>query len=267
MTLGFDLARFEALLCLRSCTLGRPLTIVDVTPSTNDLALEAAHRGARHGATFVADAQTRGRGRQGRTWLANPGESLLCSVLLRPRIALERAPLLPLAVGLAARSVVNGALAGQDSGLVQLKWPNDVLVRRKKICGVLVESQVRGGGLVAAVVGVGLNVRCRDFPAELAAHATSLALLDASELDREPLLVELLAAIEHYLSGLETAPAAMIEELRRHDALLGCPVDVDGTIGVGCGIDPDGRLLVTDDQGKRHSLASGHVQVLDDGAI
>lgn len=262
MTSSFDVERFTALADARALVLGRPLTVLGSTTSTNDRALEAARAGAPHGATFVADEQTQGRGRQGRRWYAAPGESLLFSCLVRPGLAAAQAPALPLAVGLAVRAVV--ARHVPDDVEVTVKWPNDVLAARKKICGVLVESLVRGGELAAAVIGVGLNLRTTTFPDELASSAASVASLGGGAPERELVLVELLTELTTYLDRVrQHGTPSLAPELERHDALRGRRVDIDGVVGRARGLDPSGRLIVVDEAGTERAFVSGHVLLVD----
>ncbi|MET0794868.1 MAG: biotin--[acetyl-CoA-carboxylase] ligase [Polyangiaceae bacterium] len=230
-----------------------------VTGSTNDNALLAARAGAPHGSLFVADEQTAGRGRRGNTWLAAPGESLLFSVLLRPQLELPQVSALTLAIGLALRD----AIAPLIAPLALLKWPNDLYVAGKKLAGVLVESQLQGDRLQAVVVGVGLNVATREFPAEIAARATSLALLGAASLEREILLHELLNAVARRVDAYQrTGVAGILDELNAADALRDRRVRVDSLIGCGCGLDAQGRLLLLDDAGQTHAVSSGTVELL-----
>src|SRR5690606_34486832 len=148
---GFDTARFERLRRERSLVLGAPLTHSATTGSTNDDALAAARAGAPHGATFVADHQSAGRGRRGRTWLAPAGECLLFSVVLKLPFELESLPILSLVAGLSTRAALAHHLESQPGRPgamgapgVGVKWPNDVWVRDAKIAGVLVEAQMNG---------------------------------------------------------------------------------------------------------------------------
>jgi BirA family transcriptional regulator, biotin operon repressor / biotin---[acetyl-CoA-carboxylase] ligase len=257
--MGFDASRFRTQSRERKPALGRPLMYQPTTGSTNDDALLAARAGAPHGSVFLADEQTRGRGRRGHTWLAAPGESLLFSVLLRPKLALTQVSALTLAIGLALRD----ALAPLISAPVALKWPNDLLVNEKKLAGVLVESQLQGDQLQAVVVGVGLNVSTRDFPAEISAIATSLALVGAAGLEREALLFDLLDAIGKRVAGYELGGVgAILSELNAADALRGKRVRVGDVTGVGRGLDDQGRLLLEDDNQARHAILSGTVELL-----
>lgn len=255
----FDADRFRALAAERGLALGTPLVSVRVTESTNDLALEAARQGAPHGATFVAEEQTRGRGRRGRLWSSPPGQNLTFSTLLRPNLEPERASSLTLAAGLAVRDVVAARVAAQ----VGVKWPNDVVARGRKVAGILVESQLAGGRITALVVGIGLNVAMRELPPEIAELATSLGLLGASDLEREPLLCDVLTELERRVRAHETAGLpALLEELRAHDALLGRRVRVEATTGMARGIDAAGALLVENERGEIRPIVSGTVEVM-----
>jgi BirA family biotin operon repressor/biotin-[acetyl-CoA-carboxylase] ligase len=257
-----EASRVAALVRQRGLSLGSELNVAAVTVSTNDDALAAARAGAPHGATFVAEQQTKGRGRRGASWLSAPGESLTFSVLLRPNLPAERTSALSLAVGLAVRESV----ARRVSAPVLVKWPNDVLAEQKKLAGVLIESQIGASGLEALVVGIGINVATRELPVEIADLATSLALLGAVDVDRESLLVDLLGSLEtrvdeYVASGL----APMLAALRAHDALYGKRVRAelgnDSVRGVAGGIDESGALIIVDDAGTRHAIVSGMVRL------
>lgn len=255
----FDADRFRARARETKPQLGRPLMYEPVTGSTNDNALLAARSGAPHGSVFVADEQTSGRGRRGNAWLAAPGESLLFSVLLRPRLQLAGASGLTLAAGLALRDAIGPLLTHST----HLKWPNDLYVNGKKLAGILVESQLQGDHLQAVVVGIGLNVSAREFPAEIASRATSLALLGAAPLDREALLQEILNALAVRLEAYQqTGVAGILNELNGADALAGKRVRVDAREGVGRGLDDQGRLLLQDDAGIMHAIVAGTVELL-----
>ncbi|MEO8902648.1 MAG: biotin--[acetyl-CoA-carboxylase] ligase [Polyangiaceae bacterium] len=257
--MAFDAEQFRARTREQKPKLGRPLMYQAVTGSTNDNALLAARSGAPHGSVFVADEQTAGRGRRGNTWHAAPGENLLFSVLLRPQLELAQTSALTLAMGLALRDAVTPLINRE----ALIKWPNDLLVGGKKLAGVLVESQLQGDRLEAVVVGVGLNVASREFPAEIAARATSLAVLGAARLEREPLLFEILAAIATRVQAYqEHGVPGILAELNAADALRGQRVRVDAQTGVGVGLDEQGRLLVKDDTDAVHAIFSGTVELL-----
>lgn len=255
---SFSAARFFEALAARAGALGRPLTAVASTESTNDDALTAARRGAPHGALFVADQQTRGRGRRGHRWRSVSGLDLTCSIVLRPELPVEHVTALPLVAGLAVRA----AAARRVAAPVDLKWPNDVVSAGRKLAGILSEGVVESGRVVAVVVGIGVNVGTRDFPEELASSATSLLALGATRLGREELLADTLAELAprlavHARDGLD----ALCDELGRHDALRNAPVSVGGVSGVARGIDAHGALLVQDANGTLHPIVAGTVAV------
>ncbi len=165
----------------------------DVVDSTNRYVLECAADGAREGIVAVADEQTAGRGRLGRTWVAPPGAALLVSVLLRPQLARERVHLLTLAAALAAID----ALPNVDA---RLKWPNDVVVDDRKLAGILAEADGAG----AIVIGMGVNVRSDGLAPEVRDIAA------ACDIDRRELLVAWLCRLHTRLDALDdTVPDAI----------------------------------------------------------
>src|SRR5271170_2023158 len=172
--------------------------------STNALALEAAQAGAR-GGVWVADEQTAGRGRGGHGWHSIPGDGLYLSVLLRPQMALVDALWLSLATGLAAKAAIAAVTGLQPD----IRWPNDLLIGEKKCGGILVESsaipsQSDTPTMVRfAVIGIGINVNHRNFPAEIEPSATSLRRESGSPYSRERVLIELLRALDEEIHLLE----------------------------------------------------------------
>jgi len=209
--------------------IGFPRVHHRVTDSTNERAKELALAGTPHGTLVTADEQTAGRGRQGRTWSAEPGDALLLSVVLR---ALDE--LLPL------RAAV--AVAESIPFPAQIKWPNDVWVEGKKVSGILVEGRPQEGW---AVLGIGLNVATRSFPEELSEIATSLAL-EGAALSREEVLDALLASLDRLLAA---DAADVLAAWRERDALLGAEVAWNGGRGRGAGITDAGALRVETDAG------------------
>jgi BirA family biotin operon repressor/biotin-[acetyl-CoA-carboxylase] ligase len=200
-----------------------------------------AERGAPHGTLVTAREQSAGRGRQGRTWSAPPGRALLCSLVVRdpPR-------LLPLIAGI--------AVAEEAGSEARVKWPNDVLLGRRKVSGILVEGRPQQGW---AVLGIGLNVAVRegDLPPELAASAGTLGRDPA---DVEPTLARLLAGLHRWLQ----APVAeVLAALRERDALGGARVRWTGGEGEAEGVDDEGRLVVATHSG-RVAVTAGEVHLL-----
>ncbi len=254
----FDVGFFRAEQRLRKLGLGAPITAKAETGSTNDDALAAARAGAPEGATFSADFQTEGRGRQGNSWLAPASENLTFSVLLRPKLPPARAPLLTLGVGLAVRDVAARRLPGERVGI---KWPNDVWVGERKLAGVLLESVVQSGQLSAVIVGVGLNVATVAFPTELAASAVSFAQLGRKE-RREVLLLDTLEGIAHRVGQVVRGGlVAILPELGEHDVLRGRRVQVGRARGVAAGLTASGELILETQSGPKH-VRAGHVELL-----
>jgi BirA family biotin operon repressor/biotin-[acetyl-CoA-carboxylase] ligase len=254
------LARAAALIHERGIAIGAPLTIVGRTTSTNDLAKQAAREGAPHGATFVAEEQTEGRGRQGRAWLAGAGESLLMSVVLRVTCPPARLPPLALVAGLATRD----AVARWTRETPRIKWPNDVMIGERKIAGVLVEGILQGTRVEALVVGIGINVHARAFPDEIASLATSIALAAKSDeaVDRGELLADLLVALDRDIALASARGLGLVHaRLTQFDALRGLRVSGDEVSGTAEGIDLDGRLLVRGDDGILRRCSAGEVRV------
>lgn len=275
MASTFDRARFSALLATRR--LGRSLVTRAEVGSTNDEAWEALAGDAPDGTAVVADAQTRGRGRAGRSWHTAPGASLALSVLLREGVERRALGLLPLAAGLAvARGLeVLGAAPA-------LKWPNDVLLGGRKVAGVLCESrQVRpaaGFGTAppgrvappaareAAVVGVGVNVTqaAGGFPEEIAATATSLALAGVTA-DRESVAAAFLGALEPLWEALRAdGGGALLAEWSARGDCWGRPVTVRtpaGVVrGVARGLEPDGALRLESEDGAVVVVRAGDLE-------
>ncbi len=256
-----DLVRAPALIAERGIGLGTPLHVLDETTSTNDEAKRAAREGAVHGSTWLAESQSAGRGRQGRAWVSPRGENVLVSVLVRVDCTPARLPLLALVAGLAARDAIAIAAPTAD---VRIKWPNDVVVGadRKKIAGVLVEA-ITHGKSSALVVGVGINVHTRHFPDDLAARATSVALLSDRPADRAEILADLLTALDRDVTLVAARGLGLVHaRLAQADALRGAKVRSESGEGVAEGIDLDGRLLVRRADGLLTRWIAGEVHLV-----
>ena len=243
----------------------QPRRFVDVrhvreTGSTNADLMALARSGAPDGVVLVADHQTGGRGRLGRSWEAPPGSSLLMSVLFRPGLAVADTFHLTMAVGLAAQHACE-ATAGVRPGL---KWPNDLVVERdgatRKLGGILAESHLAGDRVDAVVVGLGLNVNWPREPAgDLAEVATALNLLTGSEVDRDGLLSELLAALDALAADLDSEHARRAlratyrDELSTHGRAVRVETPEGMVEGNAFDVDDTGSLVV--------DTADGHIDV------
>ena len=251
-----DASRIRLLLAQLGASIGQPLSFAATTTSTNDDAKLAAGRGAPHGAVFLAEAQTAGRGRGDHQWHSPTAENVYLSVVLRPDVAAAELAPLSLVVGVATARVIDAALRGRRA---MLKWPNDVYVDAHKIAGVLIEAITRPSGQSLLVVGVGVNVLTRQFPDHFATPPTSLAL-QHGEVDRERLAAELIDHIGQLVGAFEReGMAAVADELESRDFLRGRSVTANGVRGVAAGIDDRGRLLVRDGSGALQPIISGEV--------
>jgi BirA family transcriptional regulator, biotin operon repressor / biotin---[acetyl-CoA-carboxylase] ligase len=230
---------------------GHPHVHHRLTDSTNARARELALGGAPDGTVVTASEQSAGRGRQGRTWSAPPGRALLLSAIVRDLT--RRDALLPLAVPVAVAEACD-QFAGTRCGI---KWPNDIWVDGRKLSGILLEGRPQEGW---AVIGIGLNVGTRrdEFPDELRATATSLAIESGSDPGTDAVRGALLEALERRLSD---RPDAILAAWRERDVLLGSQIRWNGGEGTAAGLGEDGSLLVETDAG-RVALDAGEVHLL-----
>jgi BirA family biotin operon repressor/biotin-[acetyl-CoA-carboxylase] ligase len=214
---------------------------LDTVDSTQSVAFALAERGAADRTVVVADQQLAGRGRRGRTWRAPAGTSLLASIIVRPRLPQS------LLSTLSLTSAVAAAEALRRVGRVdaRLKWPNDVLVAGRKIAGILLESRMAGGADVVTIIGVGINLGQREFPPDLSASATSVALETGHAPIRESVLAALLEEFDTWRARLEGKGFSPVREAwRRLSDTLGRRVTVDTVTGVATDLDADGALLI-----------------------
>jgi len=227
--------------------------------STNDEAKRLAEDGAPEGTLVVADEQTAGRGRLQRTWWAPAGTALLMSLILRPDLAPHQAQRLTMLCSLA----VCDAIAGTTGLVPAVKWPNDVLLRGRKVCGILTELGIKGTRLVYAVVGMGVNVNVNFGGAgELTLTATSLAQELGREVSRLELLRAILINIEERYTRLRAGESPHAEWAARL-ATLGQRVIVttptEQLSGIAEGVDADGALLLRDENGVLRPILAGDV--------
>jgi BirA family biotin operon repressor/biotin-[acetyl-CoA-carboxylase] ligase len=227
--------------------------------STNDEAARLARAGASHGTIVIAERQTSGRGRDGRAW-QSPVGGLYMSAVLRPPIPIVDVPPMTLAIGIGLCEAVRttGAPA-------VLKWPNDLLVRERKLAGVLVEAQSQGNRLEAVIVGIGVNIS-GELPEAVVETGITLAEAAGTTIDREAFVERMLAHVERWVDryvsvGIEPIIPAWQERMA---VGLQARATVDGASLTGCvaGLDADGALLLRDEDGNVHRVRSGDVEVL-----
>jgi BirA family transcriptional regulator, biotin operon repressor / biotin---[acetyl-CoA-carboxylase] ligase len=248
---------------LSTAELGRVVHAFEEVDSTNDVARKLAEDGAGNGELIIAEAQREGRGRRGRRWLSPPGSNLTFSIVLRPQLPPSRAPELTLTAAVALTEVLRDA--GFDA---RIKWPNDLLVRGRKVAGILTELSADAERIHYAILGVGLNVNLQkgELPPEVAELATSLRIERGEPVPRVFLLAALLTALETWIERLQQEGFAAIRtRWLELSATLGKRVRVElgkrPLEGEATDLDADGALLVRDDAGKTHRVVAGDVEL------
>ncbi|MCC5846541.1 MAG: biotin--[acetyl-CoA-carboxylase] ligase [Verrucomicrobia bacterium] len=239
------------------------IKVSEVTQSTNDDAKQLALEGCAEGSLVLADIQVAGRGRRGRVWFGNQGDSLLFSMVLRPPLEPMRCGLLPLLVAVAVREALD-KLGVKGVGI---KWPNDLLVDGRKIGGILCEISTDFDRVEYAVVGVGLNVNneADSFPDELSETACSLKMATGETWSRLDILTEILRKMDQMLRQAWSGNFRnILEDWRRSTLTSGNRVTTtlpNGSKiqGTALDIDDSGALLLKDDHGKIHLLTSGEI--------
>lgn len=242
---------------------GHPYEFHAQITSTNARAKAWARTGASEGSLVVADHQSEGRGRFGRTWVAPAGSALLFSLVLRPKIQPAKAAL----IALMAAAAVREAVAEQARVDAAIKWPNDVQVAGKKLCGVLAESLLDGSRLAAVIAGIGVNVNQKTFATE---RATSLWGLTGRSHPRFTLLAAILAGMQRRYQAVAAGDSSgLLAECRQHSATLGQDVVLragSSTVrGRAVDIDSDGRLVLDTADGLVRALA-GEVSTAEEMA-
>ena len=231
--------------------------------STNTEIARLAAEGAAHGTVVVAEAQSAGKGRRGRGWESPAGENIYMSILLRPDCVPDRAPMLTLVMAYSVAKILK-ELGFLD---VQIKWPNDLVLSGKKICGILTEMQLKDSEIDYVVVGVGINVNTSKFPEELKDTATSLYLESGRILDRE-MIVESVATYfqQTYVQFLEMQDLSFLREAY-NDMLVNVGKEVrvlepgNEYTAYAQGINSEGELLVRTEEGEEKRIYAGEVSV------
>lgn len=229
---------------------------LDSTDSTQSEAQRLAATGAPEGTVVTARHQRAGRGSRGHDWWDAPGQSLLASVLLRPPGPAATAPQLSLVGGLA----VADALAAVASVPARIRWPNDLLVDGRKVCGILAEASSDGAGrLHHVILGIGINLAQTAFPAALAERATSLRLVTGRDFEAGAVLAAVLEPLaRHYEAWRAGGFAALRAAWLERSTLPGQPVRLpDGTVGVGVDVGDDGILAARSADGRLVHIVSG----------
>lgn len=242
---------------------GHPVTFYEVLDSTNLRARLDAEKGAPQGALVVADMQTAGRGRRGRSWSSPAGANAYFTLILKPDFEPDKASMLTLVMAMAVAEGIR-EVCGLEA---RIKWPNDIVINRKKVCGMLTELSAQQEYIRHVVIGAGVNVGVQEFPPEIADTAACLEEECGRKVSRTELIVHIMRAFEKYyekfmetldFSVLKTAYDSLLVNCGREVRVL----DPKGEyIGVSRGIDSAGELLVELPDGSERAVYAGEVSV------
>ena len=235
----------------------RTVLWLEETDSTMLDAMHLAEGGCPSGTVVGAEEQTAGQGRHGRSWLSEKEAGLYFSVVLRLPLAPAQQPIVTMAAGLA----VAEAITASAGVLVDLRWPNDIMVHDRKLCGILVQQHQP-----ALVCGIGINVNQTAFPPDLASQATSLRIASGREHEREPILIEVLRAVDRHMDILVNQGTDAILQLFTASSsyVSGRRVVVDQgeqmLRGTTAGLDANGFLILRRDDGSQTLILAGGVR-------
>lgn len=231
--------------------------------STNTEIGRLAAKGAAHGTVVVAERQTAGKGRRGRTWESPAEDNIYLSVLLRPQMDVNKAPMLTIVMAYSVATAIQRA--GFES--VQIKWPNDLVLSGKKVCGILTEMQLQGSVIDHIVVGVGINVNMKAFPEEISQMATSLYRECGRLLDKRLLIEDILEKFEEmYERFLLEEDLSFVQE-EYNQMLVNCGREVvvlepgNEYTARAIGMNSTGELIVKTAEGKERAIFAGEVSV------
>jgi BirA family biotin operon repressor/biotin-[acetyl-CoA-carboxylase] ligase len=262
----------EILAGLETSWMARDIRHFDSIDSTNRVGFDLAREGAAHGTAVIAEAQTAGRGRLGRSFYSPPYRNLYTSVVLRPSLSASDAATIILAAGIAVAETVATTLGSRDA--VEIKWPNDVLLDGRKTSGILMElsAEATRVGFLVLGIGVNLNVDRDGFPEDFRSLATSLVSHSGRSVDRTHFTRRLFVTLEDVLDlHAERGWEALRPRFQEFFRMLGRRIRVSDlalgkTSGVCRGIDPDGALCLERDDGERIRVLAGDVTIIKDGA-
>lgn len=236
----------------------------DTIDSTNTKAKEMAAQGAPHGTVLLADRQTGGRGRMGRSFHSPGGKGIYLSVILRPHCQAAQLLHLTCAMAVAACNAIESA----ENLRPGIKWTNDLVFEKKKLGGILTELSLRTDGSVEyAVAGVGINCSqtSLDFPEEIRSIATSLSAAVGHSVDREKIAANLILQLQQTMDTVLTQKNAIMDRYRRDCITIGKEISVCTPTfvrhGTAIGVDDDGALLVAFPEGHTEAVNSGEVSI------
>lgn len=242
---------------LDTAIVGSKILVFDEVESTNDLAKFQFSQNAPDGLVIVADSQTKGRGRMGRSWHSEPGGGIYFSILLKPQIPPSHCPRLSLMAAIAVVQAVNKFSKTRAT----LKWPNDILLNQKKLCGILSEY-CKNQSQDAVIIGIGVNANQARFPEPLKEIATSLRIENRETVDRVELLKTILIHLDQeYRSFVSDKEYPLAQKWTRHSDMFGKTISLthEKTSGVALRLDNAGNLIVRTEDGRELSIDSGEV--------
>ncbi len=256
------IAKKQILKGLKTSVVGKKLFVFESIDSTNACAKTLAETGTPEGTVVVAEHQSAGRGRQGRTWSSEPGRNLLLSIVLRPNLPKDGCGFLTFFSAV----FIARALERATGRPVECKWPNDLLIGGKKCCGILLENSFSQDVLDYSVIGIGINVNQTTFEGDLADRATSLSREYHTEFDRTKLLQTLLQEADTLLSTLKKGDTGNImSEWNNRCTMFGKSVTIshgeDTTTGVAVSLNADGGLIIQTPSGES-TFYAGDVSVV-----
>ncbi|MDE5853516.1 MAG: biotin--[acetyl-CoA-carboxylase] ligase [Ruminococcus sp.] len=242
--------------------LGKKIIILDKIDSTNNYAKEIASKGAVNGTVVIADTQTAGKGRLGRSFVSPSGKGLYMSVIIRPKFSTDIAVLITSAVAVASAEAVE-KICGNN---VQIKWVNDLYMNGQKICGILTEAsmgmEINSPDYI--VIGIGINVRESIFDDELSKRVSSIETETHKIIDRNELCALLLERLEYYTDNLENR--CHLDEYKRRELLTGniitANVGTEKITGRAIGVDENANLIIESESGEIRNLSSGEANLV-----
>ncbi len=242
---------------------GKEIHCYERVDSTNQAAKHAAEQGSLHGALFLAEQQSSGKGRRGRSWVSPKGTGIWMTILLRPQLEPSYASMLTLVAALSMSKAIE-----KETGLkAQIKWPNDVVINGKKVCGILTEMSAEMEWIHYVIIGLGTNANIEEFPEEIQKKATSLKLESGKEVERVPVICAFLSYFEKDYENFMIYQnlLGLLEEY--NERLVNCEQEVrildskGEYTGIAKGVDASGALIVRKEKGETVKITSGEVSV------
>lgn len=253
------------LLSRNTCVwVGKKIFYREEIDSTNDEAKRLAEDGRENGTVIVADNQLSGRGRRGRSWISEGKNSIAMSILLRPSFSPDKASMVTLVMALAVADVLS-KLTEEE---VKIKWPNDIIINKKKVCGILTEMAAEKGAIDHIIIGVGINVNQKDMPEEIASFASSMFIeSDGIRYSRSQIILAILEFFEYYydifveredFSDLVSVYETYLINIGNEVKVLDPKGEFTGTA---TGINDYGELVIQKENGEFTRVSSGEVSV------